>query len=533
MTERSDYTISYGVSPRVLIIDHPSEEFVVQDQIDTLAAEQAKLDVLDDDGLYSAAGKELLEGTTTVGLTNTLLNLQIGFAPPPASISSGTVTTQDTTGRYLVDSAADFDSDGVTPGDTIINITDNAAYGTVLDVISLTKIETTLLRMLDGNDNQFDSGDVYKIIPTKQCDLGGGNTVAVDGIGDPLNPIFPTAFTQIIKTSSSSATLADIEAIQYSSYNGGVTIDVINGQSGTTYPIGTPEYPVDNWNDAKAIAIDRGFHIFYVEGYFTFGATDNLSGYDFRACNPLTSVVTLTVGCTTANTIFRNCTIQGTANGKMLIYECYIMTLAGFNGTINWCGFLGTITLAGSTVCHVVHCYDGFEGFGEPIIDFGGSGRGLNMRDYQGGIRFENKSGSEDVSVGLNGGRLEIAGDVTAGEIVVRGVGEISENLGTATIADDGLVNPSHTSDHVWDEAQADHLSAGSMGASLFNTLGLSHENHSMDQIVYDGDVVTSARIRLYSDPASVGTDSDVISTYAITGTHTDDQVTLFKGVKV
>jgi hypothetical protein len=40
-----------------------------------------------------------------------------------------------------------------------------------------------------------------------QCTVSGGNIVALDGNGDPMSPIEPTAFTQIITAASSSATL--------------------------------------------------------------------------------------------------------------------------------------------------------------------------------------------------------------------------------------------------------------------------------------------------------------------------------------
>ena len=48
--------------------------------------------------------------------------------------------------------------------------------------------------------------------------------------------------------------------------------------------------------------------------------------------------------------------------------------------------------------------------------------------------------------------------------------------------------------------------------------LGLNHENIYMDQPQYDTyDNLTSLRIRIYSNPLSVGTDTNVISTYRVT----------------
>ena len=57
-----------------------------------------------------------------------------------------------------------------------------------------------------------------------------------------------------------------------------------------------------------------------------------------------------------------------------------------------------------------------------------------------------------------------------------------------------------------------------SLITSMAKVLGLSHENIYIDTTVYDTDGnLTSARIRIYSDPASVGTSDDVIATYTIT----------------
>ena len=54
--------------------------------------------------------------------------------------------------------------------------------------------------------------------------------------------------------------------------------------------------------------------------------------------------------------------------------------------------------------------------------------------------------------------------------------------------------------------------------AYLQRIIGLVHENIYIDNPVYDGDNnLTSARLRIYSTPASVGTANNVIGTYTIT----------------
>jgi len=60
----------------------------------------------------------------------------------------------------------------------------------------------------------------------------------------------------------------------------------------------------------------------------------------------------------------------------------------------------------------------------------------------------------------------------------------------------------------------------------LTRTLGLTQENFYMDQNVYDTDGnLTSGRIRIYSDAASVGGGSNIIATYNIAASYTNGQM--------
>ena len=65
--------------------------------------------------------------------------------------------------------------------------------------------------------------------------------------------------------------------------------------------------------------------------------------------------------------------------------------------------------------------------------------------------------------------------------------------------------------------------------------LGLVHENIFIDNPVYSGDGdLTSARLRIYSNPASVGTINDVIGTYTISApTSAPGQFTTWKQVRI
>lgn len=72
--------------------------------------------------------------------------------------------------------------------------------------------------------------------------------------------------------------------------------------------------------------------------------------------------------------------------------------------------------------------------------------------------------------------------------------------------------------------------------AELLRAVGLMQENHYLDQTVYTTfngvKLLTSGRIRTYTNAGSVGTASNVLATYLITATWSDDELQSYKVVK-
>ncbi len=284
------------------------------------------------------------------------------------------------------------------------------------------------------------------------CNATGGNLVTFDtGSQLYINPIEPAAYVTVVITASSSATLQELEAIQYSSFDGAVHIDVLNGVSGTEFPVGTPQSPVDNLTDAQLIAVERGFGALHIHGDIEFTSGDNIDEYEIWGEGHELSTITFSGTVSNDSTILKDATITGGLNGDHVhIYTSHIDNITGFSGMMVNCLLVGNITLDGTDDCHLINCVSAVLGAGTPVIDMGGSGRGLALRAYAGGVKLINKTGSESVSVDFISGQLKIASTVTDGEIIVRGAGWISEpfQTGTTVIRDDGLINP----DVIWDE---------------------------------------------------------------------------------
>ena len=460
----SGVTVNWRLSPRVITIPSPITEITVEDLQDTLLALEDDEEGMLWPHLRNTSGGEDLGGGTSVGWTMELQNAQIAFEARTANVSVGTVTTPDT-GTKLIDSAATFITDGVQPGASVINITDRSV-GTVISVDSETQL--THYPLADGTENDWDSSDSYKVWNEIQCEVSGGNLVAVDDVAAAISPIFPTFGVQVLRTSSSSATTQELADIRFSSFNGGVTVDTTSPNTGTEFPNGTPRQPVNNIMDAVSIANSIGLSIIYIVGDCVLDSGDNVDSFIVRGQSPNHTTLTINPGASTIDTQFENATITGTLDGGSVLNVCHIQTLNFIDGFIHDSQFDGTITLSGVSDLHAINCHSGIIGTGTPTIDMTAGG-GLAMRHYTGGIKLINKSGPESVSLDINTGQVQLDSTVTNGEIVIRGNAFLTDNSNGATVIYQGLT-PGSIADAVLDEPADDHLQDGSVGKRLDRT---------------------------------------------------------------
>lgn len=107
MTIRSDLSIDWSVSPRIITVDSPSIEVTMQDLLDTLRNMESASDAMDEKPIVDAAGKEPLGGGVSVGLTISLLNAKLAFEARPGptyvqcSASGGNLVAFDDVGSNI------------------------------------------------------------------------------------------------------------------------------------------------------------------------------------------------------------------------------------------------------------------------------------------------------------------------------------------------------------------------------------------------------------------------------------------------
>jgi len=293
-----------------------------------------------------------------------------------------------------------------------------------------------------------------------QCSVSGGNTVAVDDVGAYFTtPIHPTAFTQVIVTASSSATSANLAAIEYSSFGGGVTYDPTLGHEGTGYhdghAIGTPAAPSSSVYDSRTIAGERGlttgfivddidFPVYEEDGFTPF----ELEGFTFVGRGKDRTRITLPEDAMISECTYEDSHVLGYLDGYNTLYNCLIDNLHYIKGFVEQCVLSpGIIVLGGSDTAHFLDCFSGVPGTGSPTIDMGGSGQALALRNYNGGIKIINKTGPESVSIDLNSGQVRLdLSTVTNGIIVCRGVGKLvddatDEHIPTGTYGSLEIIN--------------------------------------------------------------------------------------------
>ena len=309
-----------------------------------------------------------------------------------------------------------------------------------------------------------------------QCSVSGGNLVSFDLSGFVMSSIYPTAYTQILLTSSSSATLQELSAIQFSSFENCVTINVTSPYSGTDFPVGTPATPVNNLVDAQAIAAARGFEIIRVVGDLTVGATESLSGYKVHgggaSINAPRTTITLTAGCTTSNTFFYDAKIQGVQGGETIYVNCVIGNITNTHCQFDHCALIGPTQLyysvAGWLLNHTTDLQDCHTSYTQFVVDYNNSPMNQVYSNFTGKIKFTNITNADTVVViRAAGAEITLDSTCTSGRIEIYGSAEIIDNSTGIVIERDGLTSM-YTQTAAVPVAVWNVLTTGNSNASTF-----------------------------------------------------------------
>lgn len=294
-----------------------------------------------------------------------------------------------------------------------------------------------VIEIINGYTVTFEDGQ-YAV------NLVGANS----NVGDNVN------VNQVSVRTANSAGLISSAAIEYASFNGGVTLDVNSTVTGTVYPAGTPNNPVNNLADAELIAAFRGLNKLYFISDWTFPNTTNIANYELHGEGLQKTTLTFISGCIVANVEVFDATVTGFETGIVGFTECKIVDLgsvglapASNDVLISHCFIEGLITIP-SNYSGTLTAVDSWAipdtNSNPPRIDMGGAAMGLQMNNLSGFICIDNSTVSNnEVEIFLNSGGVEIGNSTTAGNFTLTGTGSLN-NLSTGIKLDaKGLVSGS------------------------------------------------------------------------------------------
>lgn len=465
--------VEWSLSPRIIVVEAPYTEVTLQDLVDTLRYLEADLSAMDDEHLVDASGKEDLGGGVYVGITAELNNARLMFEARSTPISTGNTCSVDQKGTVINAAGATFLADGVSIGDTVFNET-TGAMGTITALDSETRLSH--FQLSGGSRNDWQIGDNVIVYENAQCSVSGGNLTSVDEDGLSLEPIFQSPNVQVVRTSSASATFSEAESLQYSSFQNAVWLDITSLNSGTAYPNGNREFPVNNLSDAKQIATERGFDTIQILKSMTIDGDVNLNSFQLVGRSHVNTEITLASTAVVNDITLVNAKVHGVLDGGTHIVDCVVASIAYVNGHIHNSGLIGKITLSGNEDAVIANCFT-IDQDTPPVIDMGGSGQSLAVPNYSGLITIKNlNSASEEIGVGLNAGMVTLASDLLAGTGIIGGSGILVDYSGSQfTVNTDGLMSKDTISKAVWDEVldEDTHNVTESAGRRLRQTSGM------------------------------------------------------------
>ena len=249
--------------------------------------------------------------------------------------------------------------------------------------------------------------------------------------------------TIFIKPSESETIQLNSESIVFSSFLGGVWVDIINGhpeRGSSTEPNGNRERPVKTVALAVEIAHVRGFDTIHFLGNVVLDTGDNVEGFTLIGQSVIKTLMVIQPGALTHSCIIRNARVQGTLDGKSIIIDCTIDGLHYFNGEIHDSGFTAaTLTLSGGAQASLLDCYSLVAGYETPTVDMGGTGQAMLIREWNGGLKIINKTGIDACSLDFDSGQLKVDETCTAGNIFARGGYKLTdESTGTCYVDTSG-----------------------------------------------------------------------------------------------
>lgn len=471
MVSRTDVSQEWVTDPRISTVAAPATSFDAQDIVDTLRLFEERFRGQTEDKLLNATGKDQLspsESTViTASLQNNVVEFEARYTPAETGTATSSTSPQARGVIELIDTNADFVATNVQPGSFLVNWDDRSVTD-VRRVLSPTVLECKLLQL--GTDNDFDITDAYSVWNITQCELAGGNVIAVDEFDVNISAVLPSAFTQVVTTRSTAgavANLTDIE-LQLANIHGQVQrcvyLDTTAAENGDGYQ----QSPFNNTADALTYLQTNGLRSLVLMEDATMDR--DLVGFQISGVGAPTLTLN---GFLFNKSEFTGLILSGAAGVDGAPFKATDCTLAdgisGLWGTFRDCEIGGTFDVASSAVTTrktvFQGCYSGLGGAGQRVelrANGGAAGADISMRAFRGGLNVALVSNANDaVTVGFDdGGKCTLLASCTDGDVSVRGNTQLTDNSAGSTVDTEALIRS-----QVWRALVADYNTVtGSFG---------------------------------------------------------------------
>lgn len=213
--------------------------------------------------------------------------------------------------------------------------------------------------------------------------------------------------------------------------DGCIWYDEFSGITGTTYPYGTPEYPVNSEADAQTLCVNNKIKKIHISGEFIVPALMN--GYEFHGGGRYNTDDTVNFNTQDVDDCaFHDCSITGNNSGGGLItaYNCYFVNPTGLQGSFCDC-MIQACSLVAAAVCDFHHCC-GWQGL---AVITAGTPNPLNLFGWTGAVRIAAMTGGT-CNIWTQIGSVDIPASDTGGILNIYGISAITNATGGTIVND-------------------------------------------------------------------------------------------------
>lgn len=276
----------------------------------------------------------------------------------------------------------------------------------------------------------------WKVVVDNDQDVSFGTNLYTDD----LSSAYIVGSGSSVSDRNSDAVIVKNEIAESLDYAGEIHLNSNVGVSGTTYPIGTTAFPVNNIHDAKIIANNRG--IDFIRIHNTVIIDEDVHEYTFKGGRIVDTVVFQNVnvsGCT-----FRECILIGSLSGSIAAETCQLFDgITGVDGLFKECGIGGSVYFNPGAECSFLDSASMIPNdFSNPSSLHLNYDTKIAIRRYAGTLDvYDSLSGSE-LTIGFEVGKCRILSGCTDGTIILRGVAALLDQSSGTTINTEGLLIP-------------------------------------------------------------------------------------------